>query len=233
MFTQLKLAANELHKSNILASANLKYEARDYYGALAEYTTVILLQSISVTTLEPETALVYAARGVTRYRLGDIAAAMSDYTTAIALDPNLAVAYYRRACLHYFAENYLSAIADYNKAIALNPNDAQAHFNRSRAYRKLYGKCEAVVDLLTSNLFHAASATELSGSALTELAVYLPAPPALIGTQLSSSTLPIVNPAPLVQELLNGESLTDSIERKQQRGTELRRGAVSLARQRT
>ena len=92
---------------------------------------------------------------------------------------------------------------------------------------------ESVVDLLTSNLPHAASATELSGLALTELAVYLPAPAALIGAQLSASTSPIGNPAPLVQELLNGESLTDSIERKQQRGTELRRGTTSLVRQRT
>ena len=92
---------------------------------------------------------------------------------------------------------------------------------------------EAVVDLPTFNLPLAASATELSGSALTELAVYLPAPAALIGAQLSASTSPIEHPAPLVQELLNGESLIDFIERKQQRGTELRRGATSLARQRT
>jgi len=55
----------------------------------------------------------------------------------------------------------------------------------------------------------------------------------LVGAQLSASTSPVVNPAPLVQELLNDESLTDSIERKRQRATELKRVATSLDRQRT
>lgn len=76
---------------------------------------------------------------------------------------------------------------------------------------------EAVVDLPTLDLPPDASAAKRYDSALTELVVYLPASAALIEVQLAASTLPIVNPVPVIQELQYGELLTDSVERKQQR----------------
>ncbi len=134
MSPQLEFAPKPAEKSDLLAAAQLKYKAKDYQGALAEYNIAI--------ELNPQDAIAYASRGVVHYRLGDVIEAMADYTQAIDLAPSLAVAYYRRAYIHYLVENYLSAIADYNKAIALDPNDAQAYANRAYAYRKLYGEAE-------------------------------------------------------------------------------------------
>ncbi len=128
---------------NLLESALLKYQDRDYLGALAQYHTAI--------ELNPQHALAYTGRGISQYQLGGIIEAMSDYTHAIDLDPNLAIAYYRRGIVHYVVKNYARAFADYDRAILLqsgsaaelSPTYALAHANRGYVYRQLGDEQEA------------------------------------------------------------------------------------------
>jgi tetratricopeptide (TPR) repeat protein len=124
--------------NDFLFAANAKYKARDYLGALTDYTQAI--------QIDPDNAMAYCCRGVAYYRLDDAHNAQIDYNRAIELDPSLELAYYRRGYLHYVAKDYGSAIADYNKSIELKPDFALAYSNRGYAYRDLYGEQEALID---------------------------------------------------------------------------------------
>ena len=139
MSPQVESPTKVAASSKLLASAMLKYQSRDYPGAITDYDQAI--------KLNPTDALAYSHRGAAYYRIKQKSQSIEDYTSAIALDPSLSIAYYRRGFMHYVTKDYLSAIADYNKAIELNPTDALAYSNRGYAYRELYGEEEATLDL--------------------------------------------------------------------------------------
>lgn len=138
MSQQTSFSTDISQDSDILLSAQMKYKAGDYQGALVAYTNIIQLNL--------HNALIFCDRGGVYYRLGDLKSAMNDYTQAIEIDHTLEIAYYRRGFLHYLAKNYSGAIGDYNRSIELKPDFALAYANRGYAYRDLHGEQEALID---------------------------------------------------------------------------------------
>jgi tetratricopeptide (TPR) repeat protein len=120
-----KVPTNSAPKADdYFVSANNKYTAGNYQGALAEYDRAI--------ALNPNYISAYSNRGLLRsLRLNDQNGALADYNKAIALDPKYATAYNNRGLLRSLRLNDQNgALADYNKAIALDPKYAIAHYNR-------------------------------------------------------------------------------------------------------
>ena len=102
-----------------------KYEAEDYYGAIADYTKSL--------ELAPNNSSAYYNRAIAKSYLKDFNGAISDCTKAIELAPNYTSAYYNRANAKADLEDYNGAIADYSKAIELDPNYTSAYNNRAIA----------------------------------------------------------------------------------------------------
>jgi len=71
--------------------------------------------------INPNDALAYGNRGITRSELGDKQGAIDDYTQAIKINPNYADAYYNRGNTHSELGNKQGAIDDYTQAIKINP----------------------------------------------------------------------------------------------------------------
>ena len=92
-------------------SAFNKNEAKDYYGAIADYSKVI--------ELDPNNSDVYVNRGDSKNSLKDYYGAIADYTKAIELDPNNATAYNNRAASKYFANDLKGACEDAKKSASL------------------------------------------------------------------------------------------------------------------
>ena len=90
-------------------SGNQKDDAKDYNGAISDYTKAI--------ELNPDTAVAYSNRGNSKSNLKDYNGAISDYTKAIELTP-ASNAYFNRGLAKKKLEDYYGAISDYNKSIA-------------------------------------------------------------------------------------------------------------------
>ncbi|WP_373537852.1 tetratricopeptide repeat protein [Microcoleus sp.] len=69
--------------------------------------------------LNPNDAIAYNNRGVTKYALGRNQEAIADYDRAIQLNPNYADAYKNRGNLKSTLDDKQSAIEDYQKAADL------------------------------------------------------------------------------------------------------------------
>ena len=94
----------------------VKYSAKDYKGAIADFTKSI--------AANPKNATTYICRANCKKRLEDYKGAVDDYTKAIQLKPNNSEAYTSRAhakfiLLNYGGTNdeYKAIVADYKKAI--------------------------------------------------------------------------------------------------------------------
>ena len=100
---------------------------RDYAGAIADYT-----KSIEIL---PRYALAYYNRGNARLAQGDLASAISDYDSAIAMSsglpkPRLPDVYNNRGHAWLERGDFEKAIADSNEAIKINPRYALGYLNR-------------------------------------------------------------------------------------------------------
>src|SRR2546428_12695457 len=71
-----------------LESGDRKLAAKNYDGAIADFTRVI--------ELDPKFDLAYYNRGLARQAKGDLDGAIADSTPAIELDPKVALAYTNR-----------------------------------------------------------------------------------------------------------------------------------------
>jgi tetratricopeptide (TPR) repeat protein len=67
------------------------------------------------------------SRGLARYRDGDTAGALADFTDAIRRDPTYTPAYLNRGTIQ---DDPDLAIADYTEAIRCDPDYVQAYYNR-------------------------------------------------------------------------------------------------------
>ncbi len=101
-----------------------RQDAGDYAGAITAYTRVL--------ELDPQFAEAYNDRGVAYLNSKDYTAAMTDFTSSIALAPT-AAAYSNRGSLQIFFKKYSDAIADLTESIKLKPS-ADAHGSRGYAY---------------------------------------------------------------------------------------------------
>lgn len=87
--------------------------------------------------LNPNDAILYNNRGLTKRDLGRYENAVEDYSRAIELYPKYAVAYNNRGVANYELAQYEKAIKDYTQAIRLDPKFVDAYFNQALANYQL------------------------------------------------------------------------------------------------
>ena len=97
-------------------SGDQKDEAKDYSGAIADYTKAI--------EINPNYAKAYNNRGISKKNLKDYYGAIADYTKAIEINPNFADAYYNRGITKEYLGDLNGACADLKKAAELGYADA-------------------------------------------------------------------------------------------------------------
>lgn len=161
------LKAKELYEKNacsamstvFIESGNKKFEAKDYSGAVADYTASIQLNPDSVEgylkraqsnvilkkydksindynkaiKLKPDTNKILYLRGLAHFTSGNYKSAFNDFTYVIRLDPNNYDAYMQRGAACEGMENFKSAIYDYSEAIRIRPKDGIAYYKRGLA----------------------------------------------------------------------------------------------------
>ena len=110
----------------------------DFEGALREFTHAI--------RLDPDDAVGYFLRGITKAELRRYPAAILDYDEAIRLDPNEASAYHNRGYAKAQLGQHSAAILDYNAAIRLDSTDVLAYVNRGHAKAQLGQHSAAILD---------------------------------------------------------------------------------------
>ena len=109
----------------LLARAANHMSDKRYQDAVRDYSAAV--------RMNPNSATVYAKRGMAFYRKGDARTAKGDFDQAIQLDPATADAYYGRGMIHRTKKNYADAIAEYTKAIRYEPSDARYYNARGFA----------------------------------------------------------------------------------------------------
>ena len=97
-------------------SGNDKAAAKDYNGAISDYTKSI--------ELDPNYAYAYNNRGISKRNLKDDYGAISDFTKSIELDPNYASTYDNRSITKEKLGDLTGACADAKKAIKLGSNSS-------------------------------------------------------------------------------------------------------------
>jgi tetratricopeptide (TPR) repeat protein len=90
---------------------------------------------------------IYNDRGIARFELLDLKAAMLDFSKAIAINPNDYRAYYNRGCACTRSGDRSCAVRDFTESLKLNPTNAQAYLNRGIAYHQLGREPAAIADL--------------------------------------------------------------------------------------
>ena len=87
------------------------------------------------------------ARGHRNLATGNYRAAISAYSTAIALNPNDSDAYCSRGSAHFNLKEYQQAADDCTAALAINPGQIPAYLHRGASRRGLGDYAGAVSDL--------------------------------------------------------------------------------------
>jgi tetratricopeptide (TPR) repeat protein len=134
--------AKQKSNSDYFASAERKYSAGDYQGALADYNRAI--------ELNPKMAIAYNNRGsLKENQLQDLQGALSDYDRAIKLNPKMDFAYNNRGLLKTEKlQDIQGGIADFDRAIQINPNYALAYGNRGYVkHDRLNDKTGGITDM--------------------------------------------------------------------------------------
>lgn len=88
----------------------------------------------------------YYNRALAKSYLKEYAAAIEDYTTAIALKPNFPMAYNNRGADKNELKDYNGAVNDYTKAIEQDSFYARAYYNRGIVYINLRQYEKAITD---------------------------------------------------------------------------------------
>ena len=109
----ISLSTRAQSAAEFLKSGIEKHNARDFEGAIKEYTKAIKLDN-SLTDA-------WFNRGVCEQGLQDYKAAKKDLDKTIELDPRFGKAYYSRATLMASQQQYAEALPDLDKAIELEP----------------------------------------------------------------------------------------------------------------
>ena len=115
-----------IRSSILLARGRGRQDLGDSAGALRDYNEAI--------RLSPQSAELYAWRGVLSDETGDASAAMEDYSRGLTLDPNLGGILNRRGNLYLQQGQWDEAIANFSEAIRVDPNDAASYASRAIAY---------------------------------------------------------------------------------------------------
>lgn len=125
-----------------------KNDAGDYYGAIVDYSKIIVEQPDADT---------YYNRGNSRYSIKDFTGAKEDYAKAYMLDENFIDALYSLACVRYDLEEYERAITDFSKVIKVASTQPKLYTLRASAYKALEKYTEAAKDYSTAILIEPTS----------------------------------------------------------------------------
>lgn len=117
---------------------NTKYTARDYPGAIQEYSSAI--------AINPRYSLAYSNRGLAKYYLNDFQNAITDFTKSIETDTKNGLAYHHRGLSQIEMKNYVNAIKDFTNSIELYNKPAESYFYRAFAKGELQDDMGAVQD---------------------------------------------------------------------------------------
>lgn len=117
--------------------AQERAESGDRLAAIEQFTQVI--------SLKP-TAEAYYQRANAQFDLGNYAAAVEDYTAALAKNPSLSAAYFNRGLAYFKLNQFKAAVDDYTKVIEKNSQDADAFYQRGLAYHRLKNYAAAIED---------------------------------------------------------------------------------------
>jgi len=152
--------------------AQVRYELRDYRGAMADETEAIKLEptladayynrgNSKLTLGDPQGALednnlclkynpkhfyAYYLRGSAKMSLGRAADALPDYDSAVALCAQFKLGFVGRAMCREANGNWPGAISDYTEAIKLDNGYADCWFRRGLAYVHESNKASACYD---------------------------------------------------------------------------------------
>lgn len=143
------LPTNQKKVNIYINNGNTKYTSKDYYGAIADYTKAIELDS--------KNSVACYNRGNVKSALKDYYGAIADYTKAIELDPNNANIYFWRGVAKVNLKDYYGVIADCTKAIELGLDSADIYYLRQFAKANLkdyYGAiadCTKAIELAPNN----------------------------------------------------------------------------------
>ncbi len=129
----------------------------DTEAAIADFEAVIkseqaskeapLTQSVHTDTpLNIPLAQAYHHRAQLRQRSGNAAAALADWSAAIAHWPRYSEPYYHRALSHLEQERHRQALADFSSAIAADPTFARAYLCRGNLRDQLGDTVGAIAD---------------------------------------------------------------------------------------
>ena len=114
---------NRPNKQAYYLRGGLRYQLKDYYGAIADYTSAI--------KIDPSFADAYFKRGIVLHYIKDFQQAMIDYSQAIELTPDNPNGFYYRGQIKQVRKEFKSAIADYTRAITIDRNFPDSYKNRA------------------------------------------------------------------------------------------------------
>jgi tetratricopeptide (TPR) repeat protein len=125
--------AKELYMNNecskvsatFLSNGNAKFEAKDYAGALADYTAAVQLNS--------DSAEAYIKRAQCHSAMKKYDKAVSDYNKALKINPDTLQYMYMRGLAYLGAGNYKLAFTDFSAVVRKNPNHYEAYMQRGAA----------------------------------------------------------------------------------------------------
>ena len=100
-----------------------------YDLAIAAFDDALKDTSLSPTRQAP----ILSDRGVAKWRLKQLDAALADFTKAVSLNPDYAPAYNNRGNVYMDLNRAEEAYRDFDKAIALSPSFGPAYSNRANA----------------------------------------------------------------------------------------------------
>jgi tetratricopeptide (TPR) repeat protein len=145
--------------ATFVKSGDTKFDAKDYTGALADYTNAIQLNSDSAQAyvkrakchmelkkydkaigdynkalkIKADTAQYLYLRGLAYLSANNYKMAFADLSAVVRKDPNHYDAYLQRGAACEGMENYKSAIYDYSECIRIKPKDGLAYYKRGVA----------------------------------------------------------------------------------------------------
>jgi tetratricopeptide (TPR) repeat protein len=114
-------------------------------------------------------------RGIARWRLSELHAAVDDFNAALALSPEEAMIYNNRGNVLLELRHYEEATKDFSQAIALIPNYGQAYNNRGNARFLLGDQAGAVADYTKAVALMPGNAVPFNGRGKAQLALKRPA----------------------------------------------------------
>jgi tetratricopeptide (TPR) repeat protein len=116
------------------------------------------------TSLSPaRQATLMTDRGVAKWRLKQLDAAVADFSKAVSLNADYAPAYNNRGIVFMDMNRFEDAYKDFDRAIALSPNFGAAYANRANAHQKLKRLEAAENDFRKAIELMPASAVPLNG----------------------------------------------------------------------